>query len=191
MKINNTFHPQKYDSISGNGNFYTYIESVTLKENKVMFTIAIPGADNKQIEISEPEIIKILPSLLNGEISCCEALHKLEKFLRTKYSKNLSSDSFFQQSPELETRMSNLCWALVSWSDDPFAVLCQYFPHEYEDRVRWLQNKPIKVVSNEIIDAIKESFSSFFMETALRNAGSQQLDAECPSLEGSNGVRLD
>lgn len=168
--MRNTIHPQLYNVRPGNGSCYTYIDSVEIKADKVEIVISVPGSINQLVKISDPEIIKVLPSLLGGEISCCEALHQLKRFLKDKHKEKLAAlnVSFWKQSesdPEFKTvksRMYHLCWDLVTWAKEDFAILCQFFPHEYAQRLECIQDTPVKCVNGEIINAIKENFPDIF-----------------------------
>lgn len=167
MKIINTVAPQQYSVCSGDGaSVYSYIDFVVLNKDSITINVVTPeNPIVKELKITDPEIIAILPSLLNGKVSCFEAMESLEPFLRKKH--NLfpqSSSSFFQPNPK-KLSLGFLVWDLLKKED--FAVLCQFFPHEHTDRFKWMQDTPIKVVSKEIIEAIEENFLCDTKEISL------------------------
>ena len=161
MKIINTLKINEYKSRPGDGSVYSHIDHVELSENNIKMLILAPEAQLElpiEVEITSPEIIKILPSLLGGEISCYDAFQQLESHLRDVYKDKLAEYSPTSysgrnlRSSDMKMRMVALCNMLLE--HEGFAKLSLWFPHERENRFKWMQDTPIKVVSDEIIDGI-------------------------------------
>jgi len=158
-------NPQKYTNRPGQGSAYSYIDCVDLSNECIKITILSPEASRtkNEIVIRDSEIIAILPNLLNGDISCFDALQSLEVFLRNKHKEILgSSDSttLFNTHFQTKIRLGYLMHNLLGKED--FATLCQFFPHTPEDKVKNIYDTPVKVVSDGIISSIKERFNSGF-----------------------------
>ena len=160
LKINNTCHLEPYEIRPGDGSRYLDIDSVEIEQNTIK--INIRPMEHIIIEINTPEIISILPSLLNGEITCYDAIQSLEHLLNKKY--NLAPDnrviSFFTPGAQSEiNKRQLLSVAMDLVPEDDFIRLCWFFPRQYEDRFKFLSDVRTKVVSDEIIAAIKQNFS--------------------------------
>lgn len=166
MKIINTVKPDRYYSSNGGGlNHYRYIDFVELKENKVTISILEPdtGTSGKRTEVVliDPTIIEILPSLLGGEISGYQAYERLEEFLGFKHKELLDSAASWHsylQSNDIKDRVFALYNCLIS--NEPFVRLCQLFPTNRQNASKLVQDIPFKVVSEEIIEAIKSQKKS-------------------------------
>jgi len=164
MKIYNSYHPPVYRDQVGSL-MYTMIDYVALYDDTVEISIQVPGStdDSSIIKINDSTIISCLPSILNGEISCFHLLKELEHYLRLKHKKELSSYSAKSywgsalQSYDERERLFGL-WNMLLRKES-LVNLCQWFPHEESNKEKFIQDTPLKVVSDEIIDAINDQFS--------------------------------
>lgn len=158
--ISNSFHPKRYFARPGDGSVYTCIESVEMNNESVKISILVPdyneGAKRIDIVISDHEVIKLLPSLLGGKISCFQAMLEAEGFLRKKHKIELASyhpDSFWQRGlRSADPRLHMFSLLNVLLQKEAFADLCHWFPHDEGERKKPLWDLPVNVVSDEILD---------------------------------------
>ena len=152
MTFENTTHPEIYFVRPGNGSYYTRIQDITITEKNIVFNIAGFLSEDSDpeifhIEITDPTCIEILPALLKGDISCFEALKRLEKHFCNRYGNQYIGDNSL---PTIRRLIMDLC------GRDPFVKLCQFFPHINADRNAIAYTTPVKAVDNEIIQAVKQ-----------------------------------
>jgi len=100
LQIENNTHPVFYEGRPGQGTAYTRIDSVVLIENKIIFNVAVfncpPDASHYEIIIDDPTCMKLLPSLLNCEISCMDALQQLMPYFMEKYPTQVRQTPFLE-----------------------------------------------------------------------------------------------
>lgn len=152
ITIENTVHPEIYYTLQGVS--YTRIKDVTITKQSILFNMAVFIAEGHEperlyIEINDPTCIRLLPTLLKGEISCFDALKKLEKYFLKKY------DLVPSYGDEME-RILMLQSSLMGSQSDPFVHLCAAFPRTLADSENMVYITPVKAVNDEIIQAVKQ-----------------------------------
>ena len=140
-----------------------YITSVDITPEMLKINLVCPQdfSKNKALEIKTPEVIAVLPALLDGKINCTYAMQCLEATFIKKYKLNdrLNYSAEQRKKMTVYSRLWNLRGVLF-YEGEPFAHLCHYFPNEYEQRNDLVLPKIAKkVVSDEIISAIKKNYT--------------------------------
>ena len=158
MKIINTYRAPVLDTRAEDRWYVDYIE---IEQDRLNICITCP-VDDPTFEITEPsifsirepEVLSILPLLLNGEITCYKAVESLKNFFIEKY--HLTPQIWQQSGKE---RLLKLADRLLTVNEDDFIALCLLIPGQETFRGKnLLSNIPTKIVSDEVISAIQEHY---------------------------------
>ena len=183
LKYNNSLHPEKYVVTPGDGTAYSWMDSVELEINSLVLNINIQITESDVsheqiiIAIEDDVLMQILPELLNGELSCYEAQVKLEPFL----SPQITQQRFYNPTETNEKKRIGRLFLDLENQNHPFAILCLFFPHHFNDRLSGVCTTRTKVINDEIYTAIKALDLSTFKKKEIEDLPSVAVLKELPT----------